>query len=98
MKAVVSPGPPKAMLVVSGSPVGTNSIDAPSGEMIVMPPFTIVATQTLPSASTASESSSCRPGRPASRWPPLGESALARICPGPSSSHYKTRPVWVSAT
>ena len=47
--------------------MGTCSTFAPSGEMIVMPPFTIVATQTFPSASIASESRSCRPGSPTSR-------------------------------
>ena len=65
MNAVVRSGPPKQMLVVSGSPVGTYSMISPSGEMTVIPPLPSVATQTLPSPSTASESSSWKPGRPA---------------------------------
>ena len=52
MKAVRRSGPPKQMLVVSRSSVSTRRC-SPFGEMIVMPPFRMVATQTLPSASTA---------------------------------------------
>ena len=56
MNAVFSSGPPKAMLVVTGSPVGTCSTRRPSGAITEMQPVTSVATQTLPDASTASES------------------------------------------
>src|SRR3546814_6329177 len=63
--------PPKQILVVSLSGTGTNSID-PSGEKMVMPPLTTVATHTRPSASTARLSSIWKPGnvqitRPASQ-------------------------------
>ena len=43
---------------------------SPSGLMAVMPPLTSVPTHTQPSPSTARLSSSWRPGRPASSWPP----------------------------
>src|SRR3954468_10016158 len=56
MWAVFSSGPPKAMLVVTRSPVGTCSTRVPSGAITEMQPETRVATQTLPFASTASES------------------------------------------
>src|SRR5262249_54038629 len=56
MNAVRPLRPPKQMLVVSGSPVATCSSTSPNVDSTVMPPFTSVATQTLPSASTASES------------------------------------------
>jgi hypothetical protein len=56
--AVRRSGPPKQMLVVSGSPVGTCASTSPSGEITVMPPLTSVATHTFPAPSTASESSS----------------------------------------
>src|SRR4030095_4075936 len=56
MYAVFSSGPPKAMLVVTRSPVGTCSTIAPSGAITEMQPEISVATQTLPFASTASES------------------------------------------
>ena len=58
MKAVFRSGPPKQMFVVSGSPVGMNSTDPPSGEMTVIPPLISVATQTFPALSTAIESRS----------------------------------------
>src|SRR3954465_8405824 len=54
--AVFRSGPPKAMLVVTRSPVGTCSTMAPSGAITEMQPEISVATQTLPDASTASES------------------------------------------
>ena len=98
MKAVERSGPPKARFVVRGSGRGTCSLREPSGGMMVMPPFTSVATQTLPSASIAIESSSCIPGRPSSRLPPFGENGFGRTTPGPAISHQKTRPVCVSAT
>src|SRR3954469_21446061 len=56
MYAVFSSGPPKAMLVVTRSPVGTCSTNVPSGAITEMQPDTSVATQMLPPASTASES------------------------------------------
>ena len=58
MNAVRPSRPPKQMLVVSGSPVATCSSTSPNVDSTVMPPFTSVATQTLPSASMASESKS----------------------------------------
>ena len=44
------------MFVVSGSGTETNRGGAPEGERIEIPPLISVATQTLPAASTASES------------------------------------------
>ena len=41
-----------------------------------MPPFTSVATQTLPSASIAIESSSCSPGSPEQELPPFGRERI----------------------
>src|SRR3954454_17027005 len=56
MNAVFSSGPPKAMLVVTRSPVGTCSTMLPSGAITERQTEIRVATQTLPQASTASES------------------------------------------
>src|SRR5205809_4863388 len=96
---VRSSRPPKQMLVVSGSPVGTCSITSPPGEITVMAPVTRVATQTLPAPSTASESKSWKPGSPARSVPPAGpKPAPATTSPGPASSQDQTRPVQVSAT
>src|SRR5206468_3657543 len=74
MYAVRRSRPPKQMLVVSGSPVGTCSSTSPPGEITVMAPVTSVATQTLPAPSTASESKSWKPGSPARSVPPPGRS------------------------
>ncbi len=53
---------PKQMLVVNRSPVAMCSVEAPSGEMTVIPPLTRVATHTLPSPSTATSwSAPCWP-------------------------------------
>jgi len=41
------------MLVVNGSGVATKSTKAPSGEIVVIPPWPIVATQMLPQFSSA---------------------------------------------
>ena len=49
---------PKQMLVVSRSPVAMWCMLPSAGEITVTPPLISVATQTLPSPSTASESSS----------------------------------------
>ena len=57
--------PPKQMLVVMMSSVGTCSTKVPSGEMTVIPPLKIVATHTLPSPSTASESKQLHAWQPA---------------------------------
>ena len=64
--AVLKSGPPKQMLVVSGSPVRICSSTSPVGETTVTPAVCSpsVATHTLPSPSTANESNSCKPGRP----------------------------------
>ncbi len=53
MNAVRSAGPPKQMLVTQRSGIGTWRIDELSGAMIEIPPCTRVATQMLPSQSTA---------------------------------------------
>src|SRR3989475_1271113 len=96
--AVRSSRPPKQMLVVSGSPVGTCSITSPAGEITVMAPVTSVATQTLPAPSTASESKSWKPGSPARSVPPAGaKPGPAATSPRPASSHDQTRPVHVAA-
>ena len=58
MNAVRNPSPPKQMFVVMRSSVATKSTTSPAGEITVIPPFTRVATQMLPAASTASESNS----------------------------------------
>ena len=47
--AVVRSSPPKQMLVVTRSGMGTSLASAPSAECTVIPPVIIVATQTLPS-------------------------------------------------
>jgi len=48
IKAVFNSGPPKAMLVVTRSPVGTCSTILPSGAITEMQPEIRVATQMLP--------------------------------------------------
>ncbi len=60
MKAVRYPSPPKQTLVtnVSGSGTVYWSSSFPAGEITLIAPVTSVATHTLPSASTAIESSS----------------------------------------
>src|SRR5689334_11533334 len=55
--AVRMSGPPKQMLVISGSGKAVCSVP-PAGSKAVIPPFTRVAQQTLPEASTARLSSS----------------------------------------
>ena len=78
------------------SPVGMWLIDAPSGEMIVIPPLTSVPTQMLPSPSTHSESSNWYPGSPARHT--LGSSGAAGAnSPGAAIVRLNTRPVKVSA-
>src|SRR3954465_1894376 len=101
MYAVVRPSPPQQMFVVNGSPPSVSSIVEPSGEIEVTPPpvVMIVATHTLPSASTPSESNSCSPGRPATRGPPCSTSpGSGSTSPGPVTFHDHSRPVHVSAT
>jgi hypothetical protein len=64
--------------------------------MTVSAPVTSVATTTLPSLSTPSESNSCMPGSPQI----IAPAAPAGPCsnwPGPVTFHAYTRPVWVSA-
>ena len=56
MYAVRRSSPPKQMLVVRRSGIGTKRGAAPLGERVVMPPSMRVAMQTSPCASTASES------------------------------------------
>ncbi len=53
MKAVFRSAPPKQMLVVTISPVGTCSTSLPSGLTTVMQAETMVAMQMLPDSSTA---------------------------------------------
>ena len=62
--------PPKQMLVTSTSYCGTGctATSSPAGRHDVIAPVISVATQTLPSPSTASESSSWKPGKSYSRW------------------------------
>ena len=95
MKAVVRSGPPKQMLVVTGSSVATKSTMSPPGDTTVMPPLSSVATHTLPAPSTASESRSCMPGRPARQSP--GPMAGGASSPGAVTRRCVTRPCIVSA-
>jgi hypothetical protein len=96
MYAVRRSSPPKQMLVVSTSPVATKSTSSPSGEITVTPPLTSVATQTLPSPSTPSESSSWKPGRPY-RHCHVSTRPSSSTSPGAVMRRRMTRPVQVSA-
>ena len=100
MYAVRSPSPPKQMFVGSRSPASTNSTTVPSsGLNTVMPPEPSVATHTLPSASTASESRNWNPGRRASNWPSCGSRpGGGSTTPGAVTGHHHTQAVKVSAT
>ena len=98
MYAVRRSSPPKQMFVVRKSPVSTCSMTLPAGEITVMPADSaIVATQTLPAPSTASESSSDRPGSPHSNTAPKSSGATGATSPGFTMRRWNTRPVCVSA-
>ena len=71
------------MFVVIASGTGTWRGAPPSGGTIVMPPLISVATQTLPAASTASESNIWNCAEPAST---ASHSMVWRIAPGPVTS------------
>ena len=71
-------------------------LKSPCGVIVVMPPFRIVATQTLPAAVMARLSKYCRPGIVATTRPPLkGDAGL--LSPGEARSKAHIRPVIVSA-
>ena len=76
--------------------VGMKSSSSPLGEITVTPPFTSVATHTLPSPSTASESRSWKPGKPY-RHTDTSTMLTSATSPGAVMSRCMIRPVHVSA-
>ena len=94
MKAVFRSAPPKQILVVIRSGMGTNAGASSATDNVVIPPSMRVATQTSPFPSTANESNIKYPERPFSRRRGL----LVSITPGALRAYAQRCPVGVSAT